>query len=93
MLATGENDQIYGLAFATADQCTSTTAKIEETLRLAYPETGPQVEEQRPVSLRPSSLANTKRPGSSKSLGSDPDPPRPNSNSNDSAELSAIIQQ
>jgi len=93
MFPGGENDQIYGLAFATADQCTSTTAKIEETLRSAYPDTGPQVEEQRPVSLRPSSLANTKRPGSSKSLGSDPDPPRPNANSNDSAELSAIIQQ
>ena len=40
MFPGGENDQIYGLAFATAEQCSSTTAKIEETLRLAYPEVG-----------------------------------------------------
>ena len=46
MFPGGENDQIYGMAFATADQCTSTTAKIEKTLRLAYPEADAQVEEQ-----------------------------------------------
>ncbi|GMH82317.1 hypothetical protein TrST_g12547 [Triparma strigata] len=68
MFPGGEGDQIYGLAFANSEQCTFTTNKIADILLTSYPDRESQDEEVRPVSQRPVSLANTKRPGSAKNL-------------------------
>ncbi len=65
MFPGGENDTIYGLAFANASQCEVTTKKIHNSLRLSWGGrgAGPGVGGGRPVSM-----AGLTRPESSKVL-------------------------
>ncbi|GMH53849.1 hypothetical protein TL16_g01545 [Triparma laevis f. inornata] len=93
MFPGGEGDQIYGLAFANVEQCAFTTSKISDILLSSYPDRESQEEEARPVSQRPVSLANTKRPGSAKNLMHASSNLSTGDGSEEDAHLQKIIQQ